>query len=79
MYQLNVTPYDFEGLLEKFEEMTEHEILTEYVYLCKAYNLLMNCPDEDFVNPLFDNISSAMDYLGHYIAKGYCHNLGYEI
>lgn len=79
MRNTNVTKYNFEALKERFWQMSEHEILKEYTTLCNQYNQLMSCDDMSLVDELAEDIISARDYLGHYIAQSHCHELGYEI
>lgn len=79
MKPLNKRRHYFAMLKNRFWRMTEEEILTEYVSLCHEYNRLMKSKNISAEGEWVDEVISARDYLGHYIAQGYCYNSGYDI
>lgn len=75
----NYMNYNFEELLDNFEQMDTEEIIEEYAMVVHAHREIIECGDIDFTNEHIEQLDLARDFLGHYLACTLCHSFGYEI
>lgn len=70
--------YSFQSLLKRFTTMTDEDVMEEYAYVAQRIHTLKESGKlMDSEN--IDNLNSAYDFLGHYLAHKVCSSFGYDI
>ncbi len=71
---MNNTTYNFEELHNRFTRMTTTDIIREYVSVTKKRTSLVNNINCDIAE--LEQIDTARDFLGHFLALSYCEEHG---
>lgn len=71
--------YDFENLRERFTDMTEEDIMREYVGVLAEIDYIEEHLDESDYNVYSEPLIEAELYLSGYLARMVCYERGIEI
>ena len=73
------TMYDFENLRERFTDMTEEDIMREYVGVLAEIDYIEEHLDESDYMVYSEPLIEAETYLSGYLARMVCYERGIEI
>ncbi len=70
--------YSFQSLLKRFTTMNDEDVMEEYAYVAQKIHVLKDS-GKLMDSEEIDDLNSAYDFLGHYLAHKVCSSFGYDI
>lgn len=73
---MSIVLYDFEALRERFIEMSDREIMREYVMILAELRYIEKNLEEQEYLYYCESLDYARDFLGEYLARRACYKAG---